>query len=81
MTIVLNIVLIIPQQRSLKAMDSKVVPLKILAGSPPDGLRFTPGGTAVDPRLIAMVRLLARQAADAYYDQSASPKEDYLPRR
>ena len=62
-------------------MEAKIVPLPIPDGWPHDGLRFTPDGTGLDPRLVAMVRLLARQAADAYYDKIAAPTEDQPPQR
>ncbi|GAN74649.1 hypothetical protein Apmu_0199_08 [Acidiphilium multivorum AIU301] len=65
----------------MTAMEAKIVPLPIPDGSPHDGLRFTPDGTGLDPRLVAMVRLLARQAADAYYDETTAPIEDHLSRR
>ena len=61
-------------------MEAKIVPLPRRDGSLRDGLSFTPSG-GLDPRLVAMVRLLARQAADAYYDKIAAPTEDQPPQR
>ena len=62
-------------------MDAKIVSLRQPTSPPGDGLSLRPSGGRLDPRLVALVRLLARQAADEYYDQVAAPKESQPPQR
>lgn len=62
-------------------MDAKIVPLRRSISPPGDGLRFEPSGSGLDPRLVALVRLLARQTADDYYDRVVAPKEAQPPQR
>ena len=65
---------------ALTGMDVKVVPLSWSNNPPRDGLSFVPRSDSLDLRLVALVRLLARQAADDYCDQQAAAVE-YQPRR
>ena len=62
-------------------MDAKIVPLRRPANPPSYGLSFGPSGGGLDPRLVALVRLLARQAADEYYDLVVAPTEAQPPQR
>lgn len=62
-------------------MDVEIVSLLRPTSPSGDGLRFGPSGGGLDPRLVALVRLLARQAADEYYDRVVAPKEVHPPRR
>lgn len=60
-------------------MDKKIVSLSRLNGPLRDGLSFVPHAGTSDSRLVALVRLLARQAADEYYDRQAAAEEDQPP--
>ena len=62
-------------------MDVKIVPLRRSISPPGDGLSLEPSGGGRDPRLVALVRLLARQAADEYYDRAVAPKEAQPPQQ
>ena len=62
-------------------MDAKIVPLRRSISPPDDGLSFGPSGDGLDPRQLALLRLLARQAADEYYDRVVAPKEAQPPQR
>ncbi len=57
-------------------MDTRIVSLSRLNGPLPEGLSFVPHAGTLDPRLVALARLLARQAADEYYDRQAAAEED-----
>ena len=62
-------------------MDAKIVLLRQPTNPPADGLSFGPSDGGLDPRLVALVRLLARQAADEYYDRMVAPKKAQPPPR
>ncbi len=62
-------------------MDAKITLLRQPTNPPGDGLSFGPSDGGLDPRLVALVRLLARQAADEYYDRVVAPKESQPPQR
>ena len=62
-------------------MDTKIIPLSRPNSQLGDALKLRPTDRGLDPRLVALVRLLARQAADEYYDGAAAPKEVHPPQR
>ena len=62
-------------------IDTRIVPLSRLNSPADEGLRLTQAEGRLDPRLVALVRLLARPAADEYCDRAAAPKEVQPPRR
>jgi hypothetical protein len=62
-------------------MDVEIVSLRRPTSPSGDGLTFKPSGGGLDPRLVAVVRLLARRAADEYYDWAVAPREAQPPQR
>ena len=62
-------------------MDVEIVSPRRPTSPSGDGLTFKPSGGGLDPRLVAVVRLLARQAADEYHDRVVAPKESQPPQR
>ena len=62
-------------------MDAKIALLRRPTNPLGNGLSSGPSGGGLDPRLVALVRLLARQAADEYYDRVVAPKESQPPQR
>ena len=62
-------------------IDTRIVPLSRPSRQLGDALKLRPADRGLDPRLIALIRLLARQAADEYYDRVVAPKEAQPPQR
>ena len=60
---------------AIMVRTSEVVPLRQGEAGSPDRLTLTVRGPR-DPRLVDLVRLLARQAADAYFDAAMAKRED-----